>query len=132
MLTDPRGHPFKVVMRLGSSSSKNVSSGKISVEYLPKAGLWDCSPCEQAQVPSINSISVGNTFENIGESAYMDMVLAFSRGIFDRQMTFKMSSNGLLPAPELVILWVEGNSNDFSDLSMTSLLKEALSGGEGS
>jgi len=31
-----------------------------------------------------------------------------------------------------VIMWVEGNFNDFSDLSMTSLLKEALSGGEGS
>ena len=117
MLNDPRGDPFKVLMR---QSSNNERLGKISLDYLPKAGLWDCSPCEQAQVPSENSVAVG-TFD---DSGYLDISLAFSsRGIFNNQMTFKLSSE-MFPAPEMVVLWVEGKVDEFSDLSVASLMEK--------
>jgi hypothetical protein len=130
MLNDPRGQPFKVLMRLQSSISNTAGLGKISVEYLPKAGLWNCSPCQEEQVPSINSIAVGSTSDDTGRSAYLDMSLAFSRGIFDQQMTFKLYSSGFISAPELIILWVEGNIDDFSGMSLTSLLEKVS--GQGS
>jgi len=117
MLNDPRGDPFKVFMR---QSSNNERLGNISLDYLPKAGLWDCSPCEQAQVPSENSVAVGS-FE---DSGYVDISLSFSRGIFNNQMTFKLYSDEMFPAPEMVVLWVEGSADVFSDLSVASLMEK--------
>lgn len=119
MTNDPRGLPFKVLMRL-----KNKGFGKVSSDYLPKAGLWDCSPCERAQISSTNSVGVG-TFD---DSGYLDTALAFSRGIFNNQMTFKLSSGKMPPAPELVLIWVEGDVNDFAGLTAASLMEKVSEG----
>ena len=111
MLNDPRGHPSKVLMHLLSGSEKGgMLVDEVLVDYLPNAGLWDCAPCEQAQIPSNNSIKVGN-FESFGgPDYYLDMYPAFSRGIFNNQMTFKLYSSGtsLEPflTPELWVFWL--------------------------
>lgn len=128
MLNDPRGQPFKVLMHL--KGNEEGGPGNISVDFLPRADLWDCSPCKQAQVDPTNSIEVG-TFDD----TYLDMSLAFSRGIYLNQMTFKIYSNVQLFSsdgsivtstalldPELVLVWVEGNVDDFGDL--TSLVEK--------
>jgi len=116
MLNDPRGTPFKVFMRPGST---NEGFEEISLDYLPKAGLWDCSPCERANISSDNSVAVG-TFDKNG---FVDVIPAFSKGIFDNQMTFRLNSSEMLPAPELVLLWVEGSIDDFAGLSTASLME---------
>jgi len=38
-------------------------------------------------------------------------------------MTFKLSSE-MFPAPEMVVLWVEGKVDEFSDLSVASLMEK--------
>jgi len=114
MLNDPR-NPFKVFIRTGSNSE---GFEKISLDYLPKAGLWDCSPCKREKISLDNSVAVGS-FDN----GYVDIASAFLRGIFNNQMTFKLNSSQMLPAAELVILWVEGNTDDVADLSTASLME---------
>ncbi len=113
MLNDPRGQPFKVLMRL-----KNKGNGNVSSDYLPKAGMWNCSPCEQEQISLENSVVVG-TFDD----GFLDMALAFSRGIFDNQMTFKLKSKEMLATPELVLLWVDGDVDDFAGMTAASLME---------
>ncbi len=115
MLNDPR-NPFKVFIRTGSNSE---GFEKISLDYLPKAGLWDCSPCKREKISLDNSVAVGS-FDNDG---FVDIASAFLRGIFNNQMTFKLNSSKMVPAAELVILWVEGNVDNVADLSTASLME---------
>ena len=121
MVNDGRGRPFKVLMRIQSSKYDGLS-----LNYLPKAGLWDCSPCDESEIQSTNFISVG-TFEVSGDSVFLDIAFAFQRGIFDSQMTFQFHSHKdskKLTNPEMVVMWVEGDAENYSSMTVAQLIEQ--------
>ena len=142
---------YKVVMRFQSNVDKKGEM--ITVEYLPKASNWNCNKCDETEVPSTNSITVGTFVLTEGKLVhYMDLSSAFTKGIFGGQMTFKLShskrrrvkedekkedegkdknDNGIVEEkakdtsfldPTLVIVFVDGNPDEFADLSLASLV----------
>ena len=143
---------YKVVMRFQSNVDKKGEM--ITVEYLPKASNWNCNKCDETDVPSTSSITVGTFVLTGGESVYyMDLSPSFSKGIFGGQMTFKLShskrrrvkedekkedegknknDNGIIEEkakgtsfldPTLEIVFVDGDPNEFADLSLASLME---------
>ena len=143
---------YKVVMRFESNVDKKGEM--ITVEYLPKASNWNCDKCDETEVPSTNSITVGTFVLTEEESVYyMDLSPAFAKGIFGGQMTFKLShskrrrvkedekkedegktknDNDIVeerakdtsfPDPTLEIVFVDGNPDEFADLSLASLME---------
>jgi hypothetical protein len=142
----------KVVMRFQSNVDKKDEM--ITVEYLPKASNWNCNKCDETEVSSTNSITVGTFVLTEGESVYyMDLSPAFTKGIFGGQMTFKLShskrrrvkedkkkedegknnndaivvpekaKDTSFPDPTLVLVFADGNPEEFADLSLASLME---------
>ena len=145
---------YKVVMRFQRQSNVDKKGEMITVEYLPKASNWNCDKCDETEVPSTNSITVGTFVLTEGESVYfLDLSPSFAKGIFGGQMTFKLShskrrrvkedekkedegktknDNGILDErakdtsfldPTLKIVFVDGNPDEFADLSLASLME---------